>query len=56
MAYQKATETGEKLPIGVFYREEKSTYGDDVVAIREKPLVEYDITNVDISAAIKGTL
>jgi len=46
-AFKRAMEH-EKLPIGLFYQEEKLTYEDEVVQIKKKPLVEHDISNTDI--------
>lgn len=46
-AFSKANEI-EKLPIGVFYREDKPTYEDEVEQIKEKALVEQDITNIQV--------
>ncbi|MBD3313542.1 2-oxoacid ferredoxin oxidoreductase [Candidatus Woesearchaeota archaeon] len=44
-AVAKASET-DKLPIGIFYREEKPTYEDEIEQISRKPLVEQDISGV----------
>ena len=46
-AFKRAMEH-DKLPIGLFFREEKLTYEDEVVQIKKKPLVEHDISNIDI--------
>ncbi|MBU0527264.1 MAG: thiamine pyrophosphate-dependent enzyme [Candidatus Micrarchaeota archaeon] len=41
----------EKVPIGVFYKVEKPTYESTLPQIKDKPMVEQDIENVDISEA-----
>ncbi len=55
-AYEKALEdvmTGyEKVPIGVFYRTERSTYGDELPQIKDAELIEHDIMNVDMSKTL----
>ena len=52
-AYVKAQEWGKKIPIGLFYKIDKPTIEDQLPAIKEKPLVEHDIRNIDISKTIK---
>jgi 2-oxoglutarate ferredoxin oxidoreductase subunit beta len=39
-AFQKAREWGERIPIGVFYREERPTHEERFPALQEGPLVE----------------
>ncbi len=39
-AFQKALEWGEKIPIGIIYTEERSTYEENNPKISEKPLKE----------------
>jgi 2-oxoglutarate/2-oxoacid ferredoxin oxidoreductase subunit beta len=52
-AYQKAAEWGQRIPIGVIYRQEKQTY-EDKCGINEKiPLVEENIGDIDIGNALK---
>jgi 2-oxoglutarate ferredoxin oxidoreductase subunit beta len=48
-AIKKAEEWGEKIPIGLFYKTQKPTYCDGLPQMSEKPLVEHDITNIDIN-------
>mgnify|MGYP001604180179 CR=1 FL=1 len=48
-AMKKAEEWGEKIPVGLFYKEEeKPTYEDGLPQIAT-PLVKQDISNVDIT-------
>jgi 2-oxoglutarate ferredoxin oxidoreductase subunit beta len=39
-ALQKAFEWGERIPLGVFYRDEQPTYEDCEPALRQGPLVK----------------
>jgi 2-oxoglutarate/2-oxoacid ferredoxin oxidoreductase subunit beta len=50
-AMKKAMMT-EKLPIGLFFKEERATYEDGVPQIAETPLVQQDINNVDIKGML----
>ena len=54
-AMEKALEDSKtdykKVPIGLFYKEERPTYEEQLPQIKDRPLVKHDITNVDISAA-----
>ena len=42
-AFQKAQEWGDKIPIGVIYREEKSTYEEQLPALNRGPLVQREL-------------
>ena len=53
-AYQKAGEWGEKIPLGVIYRQEKETYEDRCGLNSRGPLVEDEIGDIDIGKALKG--
>jgi len=39
-AFEKALEWGDKIPIGLLYKEDRPTYEDGVFQIKEKPLVD----------------
>lgn len=39
IAYQKAMEWDDKIPLGVFYQEEKPTYEDQVESLKDQPLI-----------------
>ncbi len=53
-AFAKALEWDNGIPLGIIYKEEgKHTYGDDVPQIQAVPLVEQDISNVDISGYLE---
>ena len=49
-AFEMANMWGDRIPIGVLYREQKPTYESGLPQISEKPLAEQDIENIDISA------
>lgn len=42
-AFEKAQEWGDRIPIGVIYREEKSTYEERLLALRRGPLVRREL-------------
>ena len=48
MAFQKAEEWGAKIPIGLIYKENKPTYEDSVVQNMPTPVVDQDISNVNM--------
>lgn len=48
-AYKKAAEPPEKYPIGIFYKEERSIYEDELPQFKKGALVNHDISNVDVT-------
>lgn len=52
-AYEDSETDYKKVPIGVFYKVGKATYESQLPQIKEKTLVEQDITNIDITKAYK---
>lgn len=42
-AFLKAQEWGDKIPLGIIYREERPTFDKFLPALREKPLVKQDL-------------
>ncbi len=52
-AYQKAAEWGEKIPIGLIYRQEKETYEDRRGMNESNSLINEDIKNIDISKELE---
>ncbi len=49
-AMARAFETwGEKIPLGIFWKEEKPTYEDSLPQLKKGPLVKRDISNIDIA-------
>lgn len=52
-AFEKATEWGDRIPIGVIYRAEKETYEDKSGINAMPPLVEGNIDDIDIKEVLK---
>lgn len=52
-AFEKATEWGDRIPIGVIYRAEKETYEDKSGIGGRPPLVEENIDDIDIREVLK---
>ncbi|MBU0727948.1 2-oxoacid:ferredoxin oxidoreductase subunit beta [Patescibacteria group bacterium] len=48
-ALKKMMEPADKLPIGIFYKEERGVYEDEQPQFENGPLAKQDITNVDIT-------
>ncbi len=47
-ALEKSFEWGDRIPIGIFYKEERSTYRDNLEHLKNKPLTELPLEDVDI--------
>lgn len=43
----------ERWPVGIFYKEEKPIYTDELPFIKDSPLVKHDISNVDITKFVE---
>lgn len=52
-ALEKAFEWGDKIPIGIFYKEERPTFLDEMPHAKENPLLKQNIENIDISATME---
>ncbi len=53
-AFTKALEGAKKIPIGIFYQEERPTYEDEISEyIKDRPLVHQDLSNIDISVLME---
>ncbi len=52
-AFSKSQEWGERIPIGIFYRESRKTYEDELPALAQSSLVEQNIENIDITQALE---
>lgn len=52
-AYERAVEWGERIPTGLFYKESRPTYEDEVLTINEMPLVKRPVEGVDISRTME---
>jgi len=46
----------ERIPLGVFYKVDRPIYEDSLPQIKDKALVEHDISDVDISGAFKDMM
>ncbi len=46
-AFARSLET-DRLPIGIFYQEQRSTYEDEVFADKQQPIAHHDISNVSV--------
>lgn len=52
-AFAKANEWGEKIPLGVFYREEKPTYCDQLPQLEKAPLVEQSLEGIKLDKVLR---
>lgn len=52
-AYEKSLEWGNKIPIGVFFREEKPTYEDQLPQLAELPLVKQSLENISLNQILR---
>ena len=52
-AFQKAEEWGEKIPLGIIYRQEKPSYEDKSGLANMPPLIDGDISDIDITPLLK---
>ncbi len=50
-AFEQTATNYERLPIGVFFKEERPIYEDTLPQIKDKPLAEHDLSKIDISGA-----
>ncbi|HEX9911831.1 MAG TPA: 2-oxoacid:ferredoxin oxidoreductase subunit beta [candidate division Zixibacteria bacterium] len=53
IALENAFEWGDKIPIGILYKETRSTYEDFLPQIKDIPLVEQKIEDIDITEAMR---
>ena len=53
MAFAKAEEWGEKIPVGIYYKEERWTYEGELPMIAGQALAEQDIENIDIDPILE---
>lgn len=55
MATERAQEWDEKIPIGVFFEDtETPKYEDSLPALKDAPLTEHDISNIDVKPLFDG--
>jgi 2-oxoglutarate ferredoxin oxidoreductase subunit beta len=53
-ALEKSFEWGERIPIGVFYKDERSTFSDSLPQVKGVPLTKLPIEDMDISRIIES--
>ena len=51
-ALEKALEWGDRIPIGIFYNKERSTYHDNLPHVKDVSLTEVPTENVDITSTL----
>jgi 2-oxoglutarate ferredoxin oxidoreductase subunit beta len=53
-ALEKSFEWGDRIPIGIFYKDERPTFRDNLPQVKEMPLTKLPIEAVDISRVIES--
>ncbi|MCJ7429734.1 thiamine pyrophosphate-dependent enzyme [Candidatus Bathyarchaeota archaeon] len=53
-ALEKSLEWGDRIPIGVFYKDDRPTFRDNLPQVRGIPLTKLPIEDVDISRVIES--
>ncbi len=53
-ALEKSFEWGERIPIGIFYKDERSTFRDNLPHVKDKSLAKMPSEDVDISRIIES--
>ncbi len=53
MAFERALEWGDKIPIGVFYEEERPTFEEQLPQLEKEPLIQQSLDNIDISKLLE---
>lgn len=48
-AFQKSQEWGDKIPIGLFYKEQRPTYEDELPQMKDIPLANQHLQDIDIA-------
>lgn len=54
LGYQKAAEWGDRIPIGIIYKEEKPSYEEKTGLNNRQALVEEKIEDIDIKTLLQG--
>jgi 2-oxoglutarate ferredoxin oxidoreductase subunit beta len=55
-AFEKAQEWGDKIPIGVIYKEDKPTYEEQLPALKKVPLVRGELDPMQAEKLLEGFL
>lgn len=53
-ALEKSFEWDDRIPIGIFYKEEKLTYRDHLVHLKNRPLTKMPIKEIDITPLLES--
>ncbi|HBE44446.1 MAG TPA: 2-oxoacid ferredoxin oxidoreductase [Deltaproteobacteria bacterium] len=56
LAFQKALEWGEKIPIGIIYKNDRATFEEKIPVIKDRPLVKQKISFEELKKSIQKTL
>jgi 2-oxoglutarate ferredoxin oxidoreductase subunit beta len=52
-ALEKSFEWGDKIPIGIFYKEEKATFRDNLPHVKDSPLTTMPLDSIDITPLLE---
>jgi len=52
-ALEKSFEWGDRIPVGIFYKEERPTYRDNLTHIKNTPLTKVPIDDVNINSLLE---
>ena len=55
-ALEKSFEWGERIPIGIFYKEERPTYQDGLPHVKAMPLTKLPIEDIDITPLLESRM
>ncbi len=55
-ALEKSFEWGDRIPIGIFYKEERPTYRDSLPHVKDMPLTKLPIEDVDITPLLESMM
>ncbi|NIU38414.1 2-oxoacid:ferredoxin oxidoreductase subunit beta, partial [Candidatus Bathyarchaeota archaeon] len=50
---EKSFEWGERIPIGIFYKEERPTYRDSLPHIKGVPLTKLPVEDIEITVTLE---
>jgi len=53
-AIEKSLEWGDRIPIGIFYREERPTYRDNLPHVKDEPLTRMPLENIDLRPILES--
>jgi 2-oxoglutarate ferredoxin oxidoreductase subunit beta len=56
LAFEKALEWGERIPIGVIYKNSRTTFEEKIPVIKDRPLVKQKISFEELKKSIQKTL